>query len=156
VNFLQLFSSQPAHILWVLSGLMFLILCIPIGEPGIAALGFAAILTAIVSLTVPDFTVQLLIWGVLAISLALIMRGMMPNQSRELDPPAEAKVSESIPPGGLGEVAYEGSLWRARCQVSDIEIGVGQIVHVIDRQGNTLIVLPSTFLEDSQIVDRAV
>jgi len=149
------FLDQPAHILWLLGGLLGLGLSLFVGEPGIAALGFAAILTAIVALSVPELAMQLLIWGILAVALALIMQGLVPLPTRELAPPSEADVSQTIPAGGEGEVSYEGSFWRARSQVSDLEIAAGQRVYVVDRQGNTLIVLPATFPERN-IVDRTV
>jgi membrane protein implicated in regulation of membrane protease activity len=155
VNFFQLVSSQPAHVLWLLSGLLFLGVTMLVGEPSIAALGFAALITAVVALTVPSLLKQILIWGLLSISLAIVMRGMVPNQSKELEPPSAAAVSQPIPAGGVGEVTYEGSFWSARCQVSDVAIASGETVHIVGRQGNTLIVMPSTFV-DSNIVDRTV
>jgi len=57
-------------------------------------------------------------------------------------------VTETIPPSGIGLVSYEGALWRARCQISDISIAPGQMVYVVGRQGLTLMVLPTTFLEE--------
>lgn len=151
----ELILNQPPHILWLLGGLLGLGLSLFIGEPSVAALGFAAILTAIAALSVSDLAIQMLLWGVLAIALALIMQGLVPTRTTELDSPQEADVSQAIPAGGEGEVAYEGSFWRARCQVSDLEIALGQRVHVVDRQGNTLIVLPATFPE-ANVVDRTV
>ncbi|NJL23533.1 MAG: hypothetical protein HC895_26345 [Leptolyngbyaceae cyanobacterium SM1_3_5] len=65
------------------------------------------------------------------------------------------KCQKTIPPGGLGEVSYDGSLWRARCQISDVELRAGQPVHVVSRQGNTLTVLPATF-QDQAVVDRTI
>lgn len=153
MDFLELLQSQPAHILWLLAGLGFLGIAMMIAEPTISALGFAAIITAIAALTVSQFGTQLLIWGILSVSLAGVLQGLVPRESKELEPATEAEVSEAIPPNGVGEVTYEGSYWRARCQVSDVAIAVGQIVHVIGRQGNTLIVLPSTF-PDHSIFDQ--
>lgn len=152
--FLQQILDQPAHLLWLLSGLTFLLLGFLSSQPSVAALGFAAIVTAVAALSVPLFLTQLLIWGVLAVAFALILQGMVPSTSRELDPPTEAEVSQPIPPGGMGEVVYEGSFWTARCQVSDASIAAGQTVHVIGRHGNTLIVMPATFLD--KIADRTV
>jgi membrane protein implicated in regulation of membrane protease activity len=155
VNLLQQILSQPAHILWLLSGLMFLLFSILIGEPIVAALGFAALVVAVVALSVSTFVTQLLIWGILAVLFALILRGMVPAESKELEPPSEAEVFQAIPAGGVGEVSYEGSFWSARCQISDLEVAAGQTVHVIGRQGNTLIVLPATFVHEN-IADRII
>nr|WP_228035107.1 NfeD family protein [Oculatella sp. LEGE 06141] len=152
---MQLISEQPAHILWLLSGLAFLAIGMLVGEPGIAALGFAAFITAIAALSVPAFATQLLIWGVLAVSLAVLLRGMVPRESRELRHSTEAEVVDGIPPGGLGHVIYEGSWWKARCQFADMAIVVGHKVHVVGRDGNTLIVVPNNFT-DHDIYDRTV
>jgi membrane protein implicated in regulation of membrane protease activity len=78
------------------------------------------------------------------------MRGMVPKESSDLRPSTEAEVVIDIPPGYAGEVAYEGSLWKARCQVSDIAIPTGEQVHVVGRRGNTLIVIPTRFLDSVQ------
>lgn len=153
--FLQPLLSQPPHVLWLLTGLIFLVLCIPIAEPSIAALGFAALLTALISLYFPSVLIQIIVWGILTVGIALIFRGLVPNRSPQLEPSPIAEVSETIPPGGVGEVSYDGSLWRARCQISDVELRAGQPVHVVSRQGNTLTVLPATF-QDQAVVDRTI
>jgi membrane protein implicated in regulation of membrane protease activity len=153
MNLVTLLQNQPAHILWLLVGLGFLGIAMLVAEPTVSALGIAALITAIAALTVPSLGIQLLIWGILSVSLSVVLRGLVPRESRDLRPPTEAEVSRTIPSGGTGEVSYEGSLWRARCQVSDVAIAVGQIVHVVGRQGNTLIVLPSTF-PDHPVYDQ--
>lgn len=107
------------------------------------------------ALTVTSFTVQLLLWGVLAVALAVVMQGMVPREAKDLTPSKEAEVSEPIPSGGVGMVAYQGSLWNARCQISDVAIAAGETVNVVGRHGNTLIVLPATF-PDSHIYDQTV
>jgi membrane protein implicated in regulation of membrane protease activity len=114
-------------------------------EPTIAALGIAAIITAIAALSINSFGIQLLIWSILSVALAVILRGMVPRESHDLDPPTKAEVSVSIPRGGMGEVAYEGTLWSARCQVSDVAIAAGQTVYVVGRQDNTLLVMPTPY-----------
>lgn len=128
-----------------------------VGEPTLSALGIGAFITAIASLTVKDPGIQWLIWGILSVALAVVFRGLVPKESKDLAPSTEAEVSKAIPSGGLGEVTYEGSYWSARCQISDVAIAVGQTVHVIGRQGNTLIVLPTTFPDtDYEISDSPV
>jgi membrane protein implicated in regulation of membrane protease activity len=140
------------HIYWLIGGLIFLGLGLVVGEPVAAALGIAAVITAIAALSVPSVLMQLVIWGILSIALAVVLRGMVPKQSKDLRHSIEATVSEMIPKGGLGIVTYEGALWRARCQISDISVTPKQVVHVIGRQGNTLIILPTTF--DDEPADR--
>jgi membrane protein implicated in regulation of membrane protease activity len=151
VNLLQTattVSSPPSFTVWLLLGFIFLFLGVVVGEPTAASLGLAAIITAIAALTVPSLTVQVVIWGVLAIALTVVLRGLVPMPSREEQPDTEATVSETIPKGGIGWVFYEGALWKARCQISDLSIATGQTVHVVGRQGLTLIVLPLDFPEE--------
>jgi membrane protein implicated in regulation of membrane protease activity len=144
----QALALSNIHILWLIGGFVFLALGLMIGEPVAAALGIAAIITAIAALTVSSISIQLLIWGVLSIALSVVLRGMVPKKSKDLRSNIEAIVSETIPKGGLGVVSYEGAIWKARCQISDITVTPGQTVHVVGRQGNTLLVMPTTFAEE--------
>lgn len=146
MNLTQTISN--IHIFWLAGGFVFLGLGLVVGEPVMAALGIAAIITAIAALSVPSLILQLIIWGILSIALAIVLRGMVPKQSKDLRSNIDATVSETIPKGGLGVVSYEGAIWKARCQISDIAVTPGQTVHVVGRQGNTLIVLPTTFADD--------
>lgn len=139
---MQWLLNQPAEVLWLLVGLGCLGVSLVAFEPTIAAIGIAALITAIAAMTVQPVPLQVMIWAVLSIALALVLRGLVPKESQELRSPEEAEVSVAIPPGGEGEVTYEGSYWTARCQISDVAIAAGQTVHVVGRQGNTLIVLP--------------
>lgn len=155
MNLLQLtanISDPPGFTVWIVLGFIFLLLGLTVGEPTAAALGIAAIITAIASLTVDSVPLQVVIWGVLSIALTIVLRGMVPLPARDGQPSTEATVSEAIPKGGVGRVSYEGALWKARCQISDIHIIRGQTVQVVGRQGLTLIVLPVNFLDEYDTV----
>ncbi|MGB3494786.1 MAG: NfeD family protein [Elainellaceae cyanobacterium] len=147
MNFEELFISQSSHTLWILGGVSLLGLGLFVGEPSLAAIGLAAIITAIAALSVPSISVQLIIWSILSVSLAVVMRGMVPQQATDFRRQVEAEVTGVIPPGRAGEVTFEGSLWKAKCQIPDLEVHEGEIVHVVGRQANTLIVLPLSFLD---------
>lgn len=149
MSFPELLANQPSHILWLIGGVSTLLVGMMVGEPTLSALGISAFITAIASLYVPDAAAQWLIWGILSIALMVIFRSFMPKEVKEIDTTTEAEVSQSIPRGGVGQVTYEGSFWMARCQVSDLSIPEGQTVIVVGRQGNTLIVLPSSFASDT-------
>ncbi|NER82191.1 MAG: NfeD family protein [Leptolyngbya sp. SIO1D8] len=127
---------------WLVSGLMLLGFSLLVPRPTIASFGFAGVLTALIALSIPLFASQLLIWGISSGGFILILRGLVPQESKALEPARHARVSEQIPPGGVGHVHYEGATWQARCQISDVAIAPETPVAVIDRQGNTLIVLP--------------
>ncbi|MGF1495362.1 MAG: NfeD family protein [Elainellaceae cyanobacterium] len=139
------FSSESPQNLWLLVGLLGLFLGTAVGEPGIMAVGLSAIITAIAAISIPNVSLQLVIWSVLSVCLAVVMRALVPRESRDLQHKLNGEVVREIRPGQTGEVAYEGSLWKARCQISDLAIAPGQEVEVVDRQGNTLIVLPLRF-----------
>ncbi|NET47674.1 MAG: NfeD family protein [Merismopedia sp. SIO2A8] len=139
------FSNQPSYNLWLFGGLIGLIFGMFIGEPGIAAVGLAAIITAIAAISISQVAVQFIVWAILSAALAVVIRGMVPKESNELKPSTEAEVVMDIPRGYTGEVSYEGSLWKARCQISDVTIPAGEQVHVVGRRGNTLIVIPMKF-----------
>ena len=147
----QFLSEQRAYA-WLLTGLLFLGASMVAGEPVVASLGIAAVITAIAAITVKSIAIELLLWGVLSVCLIIVLRGMVPKQSLDLSPDSEATVSEVIAKGGMGLVIYEGSLWKARCQISDIAITPGEVVQVVARQGLTLIVMPTRFLEE--LTDR--
>ena len=124
-------------------------LCLALGtlipEPSIPALGIAAIITAIAALSIPSPWAQMILWGVLSLSLSSLMRSLMPKEAKSLKHDTEAWVRTTIPANGIGRVIYEGTLWQARCQVPDIAIGPQQRVYVVDRQGNTLFVIPANY-----------
>jgi membrane protein implicated in regulation of membrane protease activity len=144
---IQFLSEQRAYA-WLLAGLIFLGVSMAAGEPVVASLGIAALITAIAAITVKSLVIELILWGILAICLIIVLRGMVPKQALDLSPDSEATVSEVIPHGGIGLVMYEGSLWKARCQISDLAIAPGEVVQVVARQGLTLIVMPTRFLDE--------
>jgi membrane protein implicated in regulation of membrane protease activity len=150
----HLISNAPDHILWLVSGVACLSLGMMVAEPTLSALGIAAVITAIAAFSIPQLGLQLIIWGILSIALALIFRGLVPGESKDLLPSREGRVSVTIPQNGTGEVSYEGSYWTARCQIADLAIVAGQTVHIVGRRGNTLIVLPISFPEDGSVSDR--
>lgn len=155
MNLLQITANlpnPPGFTIWIILGFTFLLLGITVGEPTAASLGIAAIITAIAALSVASVPLQIVIWGILSIALTIVLRGMVPMPTKDEQPETQATVSETIPKGGVGWVSYEGALWKARCQISDIAIANGQTVHVIGRQGLTLIVLPLSFPEDYDTV----
>ena len=137
----------PAHTLWLLGGMLCLALGMLIPEPSIPALGIAAIITAIAALNVPSALAQMLLWGVLSLTLASFMRWLMPKEAKTLKHDTEAWVRTAIPVAGVGRVIYEGALWQARCQMQDVAIAPQQRVYVVGREGTTLLVIPTNYLD---------
>jgi membrane protein implicated in regulation of membrane protease activity len=142
VNLSNLLTLTLGPTPWLVSGLVFLAFNLLIPNPTMVALGFAGLLTAIVAASIQLFPSQLLIFGVLSAAFTLILRGFLPQESKDLEPARYARVHDQIPPGGVGRVNYEGAIWHARCQISDVAIAPQSTVSVVERQGNTLIVMP--------------
>lgn len=101
MNLTELMADQP-YAVWLVLGFLFLILGTLVGEPVVASLGIAALITAMAALTVTSVTTQIVIWGVLSIALAIVLRGMVPKQAKDLAPSTQAIVSETIPKGEPG------------------------------------------------------
>lgn len=137
----QLLSDQG---LWLLSGLATLAVGCLVGEPVMLSLGLAALITAVIALVWGiSLNIQIILWLVLALSWIILMQGLIPRESDVLRLPVEATVHEEIPMHGYGHVWYNGSLWKACCHLEYGAIAPGQIVLVVGRQNNTLIVVPT-------------
>lgn len=129
---------------WLVGGLVLLGFNLLIPSPMMVALGFAGIITALVAVSISLFANQLLIFGILAAAFTLILRGLLPQESEELRPAKYARVYQQIPQGGVGRVNYEGAIWQARCPTSDMTIAPQTMVAIVERRGNTLIVIPAS------------
>jgi membrane protein implicated in regulation of membrane protease activity len=145
VNGLDFLAELPAYAPWLLSGLVILILGGVLEEPIMMSLGLAALITAIAALSsmAADLSVQLVLWMVLSICLTVLMQGFTPRESEALRLPSDAVVHDEIPSDGYGYVRYNGALWKACCHLNCGAIAPGQMVYVVGRQANTLIVVPS-------------
>jgi len=129
---------------WLVGGLVLLGFNLLIPSPMMVALGFAGIITALVAVSISLFTNQLLIFGILAAAFTLILRGLLPQESEDLRPAKYARVYQQIPQGGVGRVNYEGAIWQARCPTNNMTIAAQTMVAIVERQGNTLIVIPAS------------
>ena len=142
VNLPNLLTLTLGPTPWLVGGLMLLGLNLLLPNPTMVALGFAGIVTALVAITIQSLPSQLLIFGVLAAIFTRLIQRFLPQESEALEPARYARVHDPIPRGGVGRVQYEGTVWQARCQISDVAIAPPSLVSVVERQGNTLIVMP--------------
>ena len=112
-------------------------------------LGISALLVAALSLIVPQFTVQVVLWLILSAALIVLSRRVFKPKRSVLSfgDDHEGKTLTEIPTGEAGRVLYEGNSWRAKC-ADETAIAPNQKVYVVRREGNTLIVLPHNFLSD--------
>lgn len=110
------------------------------------AMGVAALLVAAVSLILPIPALQIVVWMLLASSLAIASRRFIPKDSNQLKESSEGVTITEIPAGETGRVKYEGGSWKAKCDHPQTAIAAHQKVIVLRRQGTTLIVVPENWL----------
>jgi membrane protein implicated in regulation of membrane protease activity len=116
--------------------------------PGLVAgsLGLAGLFTAGVAWLGWPALAQMAVWIGLSSLFTVMSRRLVPRSSPQLEESREARSLDLIPAGQRGRVAYLGSTWNARCHIPNLEIQAGQELYVVERQGNTLLVMPSHLL----------
>ena len=111
-------------------------------------MGISALAVAVISLVIPQFYLQALIWLLLSVLLIGLVRRFVPKKNaRILQAEVEAETLTQIPAGQTGRVIYEGSSWRARCEDENLTIESKTKVYVVGRKGTTLFVIPTEFGE---------
>lgn len=111
-------------------------------------MGLSALLVAVISLFLPSFSLQMVLWLVFSVLFIIASRRFLsPKRSAlELGDDTEGRTLTAIEPGATGRVLYEGNSWAARCSDETTAIAPQEKVYIVDRQGNTLIVIPQKIL----------
>ncbi|EAZ89846.1 NfeD family protein [Crocosphaera chwakensis] len=142
---------SPA-LLWLIAGA---ILCFSEAVFPVAfvafMMGISAIIVAAIALVIPSFPVQVVLWLSLSTISIVGSRRFIPKKKSLNSIVGDAQEGETlteIPPGKIGRVLYEGNSWQAICADHTISISSNQKVYIINRKGNTLVVLPE-FLPSS-------
>jgi membrane protein implicated in regulation of membrane protease activity len=136
--------------LWLLVGLVLcgVELLVPTAFV-IFMMGVSALLVGIVSLLVPQVSVQVALWMVFSLLSVYATQRLLPKKTaKPLESATEAETLTEIPAGKTGRVLYEGNSWRAVCSDETISIAPHEKVHVVRREGNTIVVLPLSLLRD--------
>lgn len=135
--------------LWLGVGLAFCILEVITPTALVEVMmGISAFLVALISLVVPQFYLQVLLWLMISIILIVLVRKFVPRKTaRILQAEVEAETLTQIPAGQTGRVIYEGSSWQARCEDDTLTIASHTKVYVVGRKGTTLFVIPTEFGE---------
>lgn len=108
-----------------------------------SALGVSAFAVALLSLVVPSLNYQIALWMLISLFTFWALKRFIPNRTAPaLREATEARTTTAIPAGQAGRVMYEGNSWQARCNDDQVSIGPDQEVFVVERKGNTLIVIP--------------
>lgn len=133
-----------APILWLIAGLILCVMELVLPTAFVElTMGISAVIVACVAWFVPSLIVQVALWLLLSIGLAVMLRRLLPKRTTPIIEDAKnAKTLTAIPPGQTGRVIYEGNSWQARCEDEQLAIAANQRVYVVGRRGTTLIVLP--------------
>ncbi|MCC0176773.1 NfeD family protein [Waterburya agarophytonicola K14] len=112
-------------------------------------MGVAALVVAVISLLLPQYTLLVGLWLILSISLTVLARRFLNSHRKSAitGDDVEAKAISGIPAGTTGRVLYEGNSWQAKCADETRDIAPNEAVYVIEKQGNTLIILPNKMLD---------
>ncbi|MGV2826410.1 NfeD family protein [Myxosarcina sp. GI1(2024)] len=112
-------------------------------------MGIAALLVAIVSLVVSQYSLLVALWLLFSTVLTILTRRFFTPKRKSIssDDP-EGETLTVIPAGKSGRVLYEGNSWRAICADETTEIASNELVYIVGKKGNTLIVLPRNILSD--------
>lgn len=111
-------------------------------------MGIAALAVAVVSLFFPQNALLISLWLIFSIALTIISRRFFTPKRKTgiTGDDLEAKAVGGIPAGTTGRVLYEGNSWQAKCADEARDIAPNEAVYVLEKQGNTLIVLPMKML----------
>lgn len=137
-----------AALVWVIVGAVFCLMELLIPTAFIeSALGVSAFLVALLTFVVPSPNIQIILWMAISVLMFWALKRFIPNDTASvLKEATEARTTTAISPGKIGRVIYEGNSWQARCSDDKVSIEPDQEVFVVERKGNTLIVIPlSTF-----------
>ena len=112
-------------------------------------MGVSALLVAVISLFIPQYNLLMGLWLIFSIGLTVLSRRFFTSKSKATitGDDLEAKAISGIPAGTTGRVLYEGNSWQAKCADETRDIAPNEAVYVLDKKGNTLIVLPSEMLK---------
>lgn len=112
-------------------------------------MGLGAFAVAGVAFLLPQLAlgIQIGLWMLFSLGLVLGTRKLLPKRTPySIGDSQEAQTLTEILPGQPGRVLYEGNSWRAMCDDPQEAIAPNEMVYVLRREGNTLIVIPQKML----------
>jgi len=112
-------------------------------------MGLGAFAVAGVALLLPQLGlgIQIGLWMLFSLGLVLGSRKLLPKRTPySIEDSKEAQALTEILPGQPGRVLYDGNSWRAKCDDPQQAIAAEEMVYVLRREGNTLIVIPQKIL----------
>jgi Membrane protein implicated in regulation of membrane protease activity len=141
----------PLPIIWILIGVIFTV--IEVASMGALAFvgqaaGFMAFVIALLSMFVPQVEIQVVVWILLSVFTIWYSRRFMPKDQILLMEAQEGKTLTEVKSGKAGRVRFEGQSWRAICDIQNLEIPAGAEVIIMEKRGNTLVIVPKSWLGD--------
>ena len=137
-------------LVWLIAGAVLCLLELFLPTAFVAfMMGISALIVALVSVLIPQLSLQVILWLGLSTSFILLSRRFVPKakKSRLIQDAVIAETLTAIAPGKEGRVIYEGNSWRARCEDKENAIAPSEKVYVVRREGTLLIVLPENILD---------
>jgi len=137
-------------LVWLIAGAVLCLLELFLPTAFVAfMMGISALIVALVSVLIPQLSLQVILWLGLSTSFILLSRRFVPKakKSRSIQDAVIAETLTAIAPGKEGRVIYEGNSWRARCEDKENAIAPSEKVYVVRREGTLLIVLPENVLD---------
>ena len=137
-------------LVWLIAGAVLCLLELFLPTAFVAfMMGISALIVALVSVLIPQLSLQVILWLGLSTSFILLSRRFVPKakKSRSIQDAVIAETLTAIAPGKEGRVIYEGNSWRARCEDKENAIAPYEKVYVVRREGTLLIVLPENVLD---------
>lgn len=143
-------TVNPNVLFWLIVGVTLCLMELVIPTAFVEfTLGLSALVVSAVALVVPQLPLQIALFLIVAVALALLARRITPRRARSIEDAAQGTALTAILPNQSGRILYEGGSWQARCDHPDLSIALGEPVYIVSRQGNTLFVLPERSLYDS-------
>jgi membrane protein implicated in regulation of membrane protease activity len=136
--------ANTTVLLWLIAGVVLCILEFTVPTAFVEfIMGISAIIVAFVAMVEPRFSIQVAIWLFLSAVMIIASRRFVPVDQPSMVKNAEiAKTLTEIPPDEVGRILYEGCSWQAKCGNPNEAIAPGVKVHIVGREGNTLLVVP--------------
>ena len=137
-------------LVWLIAGAVLCLLELFLPTAFVAfMMGISDLIVALVSVLIPQLSLQVILWLGLSTSFILLSRRFVPKakKSRSIQDAVVAETLTAIAPGKEGRVIYEGNSWRARCEDKENAIAPYEKVYVVRREGTLLIVLPENVLD---------
>lgn len=145
--------ANTTVLLWLIAGVVLCILEFTVPTAFVEfIMGISAIIVAFVAMVEPRFSVQVALWLFLSAVMIIASRRFVPVDQPSMVKSAEiAKTLTEIPPDEVGRILYEGCSWQAKSADPKAAIAPDVKVHIVGREGNTLLVVPeATFKRDSE------